>query len=168
MTERDLFLTELFRREYQDLARKAYRLTGSTEAAEDLLQEVFLLATVRYSEFRGHPSPRAWLSVVLYRLAGNYWRLAENTREVPLEDVLALPAGEPIMPLSDSLPKGLTDEERQILIWRFEERLDYRDISSKLGVPEGACRMRVSRAVKKCAKLMAREKKADKGGRKHG
>ncbi len=168
MTERDKFLTELFRVEYTDLVRKAYRLTGSTEAAEDLLQEAFLLATVRYPELREHPSPRAWLSVTLYHLAGNYWRLAENIREVPLENILALPAGELITPLSESLPRGLTEEERRILIWRFEARLDYRDISSKLGVPVGACRMRVSRAVKKCAKLMDCEKFAGKGGKKRG
>lgn len=168
MTERDRFLTELFRKEYPDLAKKAYRLTGSVEAAEDLIQEVFLLATIRYTKLREHPSPRAWLSVTLYHLAGNYWRLAENIREVPLESVLALPAGELITPLSESLPQGLTEEERQILIWRFEARLDYQDISSLLGVPEGACRMRVSRAVKKCAKLMEGEESEGKGGKKRG
>ena len=59
MPGQDTFLTELFKQKYPTLIRKAYRLAGSREYAEDLVQETFLLAIAHSKELESHPSPNA-------------------------------------------------------------------------------------------------------------
>ena len=57
-------LTDLYRRELQ---LHIYRMVGSTQDAEDLLQETLLAAWRGPEEFEGRASMRAWL----YRIATN-------------------------------------------------------------------------------------------------
>ena len=57
-------LTEPYRRELQ---LHCYRIVGSTQDAEDLVQETLLAAWRGLDEFRGSASIRTWL----YRIATN-------------------------------------------------------------------------------------------------
>ena len=45
------------------------------------------------------------------------------------------------------------------MIWRYEQRLGFREIADKLGIAEASCRSRLSRAVKRCKELMDQENK---------
>jgi RNA polymerase sigma-70 factor (ECF subfamily) len=60
---------------------RAYALTGSTQDAEDLVQEVCIRASSRFAEVLKHENPRAWLMTVLYRL---FVDLARGRRRSPL------------------------------------------------------------------------------------
>src|SRR5271156_3609136 len=64
--ERDEFTrsTEPFRRE---LLAHCYRMVGSVDEAEDLVQETFLRAWRAYDGFEGRSSVRTWL----YQIASN-------------------------------------------------------------------------------------------------
>ena len=152
---RDLFLHELFRREYYDLYRYAARLTGDGERGKDLLQEAFLLALLHQRELEGHPAPALWLKRTLLNLIRNERRRAARRGEVSLE---ALPRGllarEDPLPLDAVLPASLSREDRQLLIWRFEDQLDDGAIARRLGISPGAARMRLSRALARCRKAM--------------
>ena len=59
----------------------------------------------------------------------------------------------------DSLPKDLKPEDRQLLTWRYEERMEYEEIAKRLGRSYDATRAQMHRAKKRCAKLMERERK---------
>lgn len=48
------------------------------------------------------------------------------------------------------LPKQLSREEREILVWRFEQQMEYREIADRLGISEVGCRSRVSKAIAHC------------------
>ncbi len=56
------------------LRRLAIRLTGSTDDAEDLLQDLMLRIQPRMDEVVALERPRPWLSRVLYRLFVDEWR----------------------------------------------------------------------------------------------
>ena len=152
--QRDAFLSGLFDQEYPKLIRLAYRLTGSMEMAQDLVQETFLLAVVRYEELTAHPKVGGWLTMTMYNLARNERRRYERHPEIPLESVINVSKEDQPRSLEELLPYQLSASDREILIWRYALQLDYPDIASRLGISEKACRMRVSRSLKRCKEIL--------------
>ena len=138
------------------MIRLSFRLTGSRELAEDLCQDTFFLATLRCEELLHHPSPGGWLTLTLFNLARNERRKSRNRiPQVSLDDVAdQLIARDQTASVEDRLPVQLDDDEREILVWKFEHGMDYRDIADALGITEAAARMRVSRALKRCRELL--------------
>lgn len=65
---------------YEKLFRAAYRLMGSPESAEDLVQQTFLLALFQGEALRTHPCPEGWLMKALHNLAMNERRRAAGSR----------------------------------------------------------------------------------------
>ena len=151
-----LAFPELFLREYTNLIRLAYRLTGSREQAEDLVQSAFLLALARQEELLAHPSPGGWLAVTLRNLVLNERRRRKREQDwLAREETPPCPGGrEDPIKLEELLPVQLSREERQILIWRYELQLDYPAIGERLGISQAAARMRVSRALARCRELL--------------
>lgn len=60
----------LFEAHAEELCRLAHRMTGSRDAAEELVQEVFVTAWRRREEVEAMDNPRAWL----YRVTLNHLR----------------------------------------------------------------------------------------------
>ena len=149
MSDRDALISQLFEQQYERLTRIAYRLTGSMELAKDLVQDTFLLALLRYEDLADHPCIIGWLSKTLRYLIRNENRRVVNHPEIPLEYINDHPAPELPVSLDEILPLRLPAEDRQVLVWRYEQQLSYRDIAMRLGISENTCRMRVHRIHKK-------------------
>jgi RNA polymerase sigma-70 factor (ECF subfamily) len=133
MTERSeefVQRTEAFRRE---LFAHCYRMLGSVDEAEDLVQETYLRAWRSYATFEGRSSPRTWL----YRIATNacLTALEQRTRRAlpsglggPAEDPDDMPApAEPepawLEPVPDTLVTFETQDPAAILTARDSVRL---------------------------------------------
>ena len=151
---RDSFLHHLYQTQYDKLIRVAYRMMGDPDSAQDLVQQVFLLALVRQSDISVHPKPEGWLMVALNNLIKNERRKSKNHSQVSLESVAELHGQELPDTLEHILPKELSPEDRKILIWRFERQMDYKEMADRLGITESGCRSRVSRAAANCKKYM--------------
>src|SRR5499433_2448616 len=81
--------TEPFRRE---LLAHCYRMLGSVDEAEDLVQETYLRAWRAYGGFEGRSSVRTWL----YQIATNACLTATARRAGrPLPSGLGAPGGDP-------------------------------------------------------------------------
>ena len=146
-------IAALYRQSYLRLYRVAYRLTGSMETAEELTQDTFLWALLHGEELMTHPKPEAWLVRTLTNLVRNENRRLAST-EISLETLIPIPTPEEDRGLVELLPAQLVEEDRKVLILRFEQRLDYREIADRLGISETGCRSRVFRALERCRKLL--------------
>jgi RNA polymerase sigma-70 factor (ECF subfamily) len=93
--------TEPFRRE---LLAHCYRMLGSLDEAEDVVQETYLRAWRSYGGFEGRSSLRVWL----YRIATNacLTALRRHSRRV-LPSGLTAPAEEPFVSQADADPDVL-------------------------------------------------------------
>ena len=133
------------------------RLDGSREAADDCVQEAFIIFYDKLLEGEQFENPRAFL----YRTADNFVKrqkqkvAEEQRRRVPLEDAadigvaddeyaerLALIDYEECAKLLINL---LTDEEKQIYDLRYVRRIGVEELAERLGISRPAASMRLMR-----------------------
>ena len=140
------------------LWRLAYRLTRNRYDSEDLVDEAFLIY-LQKSTTMVIDNPEAYITRILANLVRNYARLSWHN-ELPI-DVLpesTLSTDGVGMRLCEVLPKGLSPQEQEILLLRFEERLSYSEIADVLKIKEASCRSRLMRAKAHLLNLYEKEK----------
>jgi RNA polymerase sigma-70 factor (ECF subfamily) len=152
-----------------------YRLTGSRDVAEELLQETFLRVVRVIDRYRHVGKFEPWL----FRIAANLAR--DRAREFkrhgqpsPLDES---PAGEPPTatrsssnddPAEDLALREaaervtaslqvLTDGEREVLVLRHYSGLSFRDIAAMLGVPLGTALARAHRGLQRLRQELAED-----------
>jgi RNA polymerase sigma-70 factor (ECF subfamily) len=131
--------------------RYAYRLTGTVQDAEDLTQQVFLLAQQRLEQLREAQRARGWLFAILRNA---FLKMVERTSPVTatsvglnLETVAAASEEAPVdsralQAAIDELPA----EFRLVVVMFYFEEASYREIAEKLQLPIGTVMSRLARA----------------------
>jgi RNA polymerase sigma-70 factor (ECF subfamily) len=117
-----------------ELLAHCYRMLGSAEEAEDLVQETYLRAWRSYAGFEGRASVRTWL----YRIATNVCLTAlERRGRRPLPSGLGAPSGDPetpvvagpevpwLQPLPDALLAGRREDPAAVVASRAGVRLAF-------------------------------------------
>jgi RNA polymerase sigma-70 factor (ECF subfamily) len=142
----------LYRQHSRSLYNLAYRMAGNPSDAEDLLQEIFLLAFSKLSGFRGESSLRTWL----YRLAVN--RCLDHIRSrsarqreqsVPLDEghAAASDAGAIRVRLDLERAIGALPESYRAAFLLYDvEGFEHREVGQILGVAEGTSKSLVHKA----------------------
>ena len=150
---RNSFIESLYLRKYDHLLRTAYCLTEDQALAENMVHETFVLAILHQKDLVSHPKPGAWLCQSLHNLIQNEQRAASR-ENIPLDEIVDVPAEKPPLSLTELLPSELTPEERDLLIWHFEQQMSYKEMAERLNISEAACRKRISRALASCKRLL--------------
>ena len=132
--------------------RYAYRLTGAVQDAEDLTQQVFLLAQQRLDQLREVERARGWLCTILRNC---FLRMVQQTQPVPATNVglnMEAVSAEDVSGRavdSDELQAALDElpaEFRVVVAMYYFEDCSYREIAEKLDLPMGTVMSRLARA----------------------
>ena len=155
-------LGELFERHHRPLYVFLLRLTAEPAVAEDLVQEVFLRLIKYRGSFRSGAPFEPWLYTLARNAAIDHHR---RRGAAPLEDdgLEERPSPAPgvdreaesrqAVGLLRQAFRGLSTEQREVLVLaRFEER-PYADIAERLGCTVGAVKVRVHRAVRRLGEI---------------
>jgi RNA polymerase sigma-70 factor (ECF subfamily) len=157
---------ELYRTHAGRLYNLVFRMAGSAEQAEDLLQEVFLHAHKKLGSFRGDSSLGTWL----YRLAvnqcldflrGRQAKMAKTTRSLDEEGAIEPAAVAPAVPTAVSridleraiarLPEGC----RAAFVLHDVEGFEHNEVARLLGVSEGTSKSQVHKARMKLRAILS-------------
>lgn len=147
---------DLYRQHATRLYNLASRMTGTKGEADDLLQDIFLLAYRKMASFRGESSLGTWL----YRLAMNHCldvlrnrqtRMGQQTDS--LDEPEATPVASPVPALSavsridlERAIAALPPACRAAFLLHDVEGFGHQEVGTILGVSEGTSKSQVHKA----------------------
>lgn len=153
---------ELYRQHSARLFNLAWRMCGTRADAEDLLQEIFLLAYRKLPEFRGDSAVGTWL----YRLAMNrcldhlksrQTRASGVTTELDEETMpgpkLVADGGLRRIDLERAIAR-LPEGARAAFVLHDVEGFQHHEIATILGISEGTSKSQVHKARLKLRALL--------------
>ena len=160
----DAAFEELYRRYAARLFNLAWRMAGSSDAAEDLLQEIFLAVHRKLGGFRGESSLGTWL----YRLAVNHCLDYLRGRQVKMsrstasfDDTLPEPAaaGRVTVVAKLDLERAighLPEGCRAAFLLHDVEGFEHREVAKILGISEGTSKSQVHKARMRLRAMLSR------------
>ena len=143
----------------------ATQLLGNRERAEDIVQDVYLLAWKHFERFEPGTKCRAWLFTILYNAVRNYRRKWQNVDVLTQpEEFLERQAAQPL-----EISQKLTDPEvleavdsippmfrRTVLLVDVND-FSYKEAARILDVPIGTAMSRLSRGRALLSEHLARQ-----------
>lgn len=146
--------------------------TGNKEAAEDITQDVFLIAYKKGKKFLKHEKPVAFLYVTAKNLVSQYFKQSAkyNLQDVEIEsdsrDVFEEICKEKASSFDESLYQEqvlleLTESERSLYREHYVDKKPMKVIAKELGISEPAIRMKYVRIRKKVQNIVVQLKLDD-------
>jgi RNA polymerase sigma-70 factor (ECF subfamily) len=145
------------------LYRYAYRLSGKTADAEDLVQQTFMTACRKLDQVRDPEHVSAWLYAVLRSCFLKSCRKQQPVPAGPLEmnlDHLPAQAASAVELDGDQLQLALDQlplEYKMVVMLFYFEHCSYKEIAERLEVPIGTVMSRLARAKLRLRSLLGEE-----------
>src|SRR5450432_1855332 len=159
-TESEAAFATLVQRHVNLVHSVALRSTGSSHAAQEISQAVFIILARKANSWPQHAVLSGWLYQTTRLTSANFLRgeIRRQKREQEAYMQSTLNESEPeawrqVAPLLDDALDKLGERDRNAIVLRFFENKNLRDVGAGLGVNEDAAKMRVTRAVEKLRKL---------------
>jgi len=160
-------LSELYRRHAEAIFRYIYRRVGNRSVAEDLVGEVFVRALEDLPSYRNTGAPfGAWLYRIAHARVVDHYRRQKVRQNRPLDE--HLPADERTNPDHLAIKNEatcqawealmhLTDEQQQVISFRFIAEYSIAEIARMLGKTEGAVKALQHRGLASLRRLLEKE-----------
>lgn len=151
-------LERIFRQHHSQVVGTAYRVTGSAQDAEDVLQTVFLRLLRRRDEIDLSPSPGSYLHRAAVNAALDLMRSRSRSRSIPLDELDEPPPGgagdDPDRRQQDrEVRRGLrqailtlSPRSAAIFTMRFLDGTRNREIAQAMGMSQAAVGVALHRA----------------------
>jgi RNA polymerase sigma-70 factor (ECF subfamily) len=154
---------------YSDPVRRyCYVRLGDNEAAQDCVQEVFVCIWkgVKNFEYRGDLSFTAWLYTIANNVLVSHVRKRKRVQQVPLTPELNLTDSRSLdsaRNICDRLAlrqaiEQLTQEQQQVITFKFFVGLSNLEIAEILGRSEGAVKALQHRAINRLQQMLSNER----------
>lgn len=150
---------------YYDAAwRFAYHMLGERADAEDVVQDTFLRAYLAIGRYDERDQFRGWLFRILTNQCRNYLTSRGRRTRRFVQDEIAIQSAPSPAP---SLAPGVEDAvllramaqldplQREALLLKYAEGLEYSEMSAMTGAGESALKMRVKRGSERLRALLA-------------
>jgi RNA polymerase sigma-70 factor, ECF subfamily len=134
------------------VAGLAYRFTGDSDAALDVLQETFLYFLRKFPGFRLTANLKTFLypavrnlSIAVRRKAARYQATPaelEQLEHAPAPPIAGAEAGD-----LQTLLAALPEEQREVLLLRFVDGLSLAEIAEAMDIPLGTVKSRLHNAL---------------------
>ncbi len=151
----------LYDRTINRIYRLLSRMTNNDDDALDLAQEVYLRAFERIHEFRGNSAIETWLYRIAVNEALQFLRRARTERthlRIRAENRPADRSNDDSaaarLDMTDALA-AVGPDDRLILLLRYDQGLDYRQIAHALDCAEGTVASRLNRARERVRNMLA-------------
>ena len=135
--ERVWEVEQVYRSRLPELWRVAAAVSGSREAAPDLVQEAFVRAVRGIDSFRGDGPLEAWLWRIVVNVARNAHREPETVtlsqEQLPVEDISS---ADDQAELATAMSQ-LSERQRLVVFLRYYADLDYSTIAEVLTISSG-------------------------------
>ena len=163
--------TDAFGRLYDMYVDRVYRhlyyRVGNVADAEDLTQQVFLKAWQAIDRYKKTASPfLAWLMTISHNLVVDFYRTRKDKADYDVELVADNSASSPERVTEarfdqQQLRKAilqLPGDQQKVIMLRFIEGFEFKEIAPLLGKSEGAIRVILHRALAALRRILEKEK----------
>lgn len=162
---------EIYDRYYKAMYNTAFRITGHSAEAEDIMQEAFLSAFTKIESFQGSSTFGAWLKRIVVNESITAYNKSAKLGEVRYNDELKNEADDTGVALSEEQKndrkvrkilkaiKKLKDNYRLGLTLHLVEGYDYEEICEIMDISYANCRTMISRAKESLRKKLEKDEK---------
>jgi RNA polymerase sigma-70 factor (sigma-E family) len=154
--DREVELREFVSARGAALSRAAYLLTGDHQAAEDLVQETYVVLVRRWQK-SGAVDPEAYVRRILYSRFVDGWR-RRRLVELPWASPPDAPGDDEAGTATDRLTlrkalTRLTPKQRAVLVLRFYEDLSEQQAAAALGISPNTVKSQTRVALQRLREL---------------
>ncbi|APG59395.1 RNA polymerase sigma factor [Christiangramia salexigens] len=157
---------EIYDRYYKAMYNTAYRITGHSAEAEDIMQEAFLNAFTKIESFQATSTFGAWLKRIVVNESLTCYKKRSKLGEVSYNDELKNEIESENSTLDENQRKdekvkiilklinSLKDNYRIALNLHLIEGYDYEEVSEIMNISYANCRTMISRAKESLRKKL--------------
>lgn len=158
-----VYFGALYRRYSTKVLSKCLTMLQDRGRAEDATQDIFTKVFLNLSKFNEKSKFSTWLYSVTYNYCIDLIRKGKKQKSIFSEEIEN--AAEPVLEIQDELITGievgrlkkvlsaLKDEDRMILLMKYQDELQIREISEMIEKSESAVKMKIMRAKDKAIKM---------------
>lgn len=154
----------LYRQYGPKVYRKCLSLLKNEAQAKDAMQEIFIRAFLKSSQFRQEAKVSTWLYSITYNYCMDFLKKQQSKRAKMGEDfqeaVATVEESDVDYQLMDrkieelnTVLKELPSSDRKILLMKFQEEMSIKEMAQKKNKSEGAIKMKLNRAKAKARQL---------------
>lgn len=158
MVNKEAFFSEIFQKNSRKIYHLCYGYTGSSEAADDLMQETFMKVWQNLDKFRNQSMISTWIYRIAVNTCLSYLR-TENRH--PKEELTGKIIEDKPEETSDKKEQtallytciSKLEENERIIITMVLDEIPYPEIAEVSGISEGNLRVKIHRIKQKLAAL---------------